>query len=99
MKLSICTDSSRSRAIETTIGSKCANTSISVSGSGFCKITLTANSDRLAYIDPVAVGILEHKSAQTVVLVLNALDDAQSLLPANRVQRIDVVHHHMRDIE
>lgn len=35
-----------------------------------------ANSDRLAYIYAVAVGILEHEGPQTVVLVLNALDDA-----------------------
>jgi hypothetical protein len=44
-------------------------------------------------------GFLEHKSPQPVFLVLNAFDDAQPLALADGVERIDVVHHHMRDVE
>ena len=99
MKLSIPTDANSSRAIQSKEASIFSNTSTSLSGSGFKKFTCRANSDRLANIYPVAVGVLEHKRAQTVVLVLDALDDAQSVPLADRVERIDVVHHHVRDVE
>lgn len=55
--------------------------------------------NRLANVNTVAVGVFKHVGPQSVVLVLKALEDSQPILPANRVQGIDIVDHQVDNIE
>ena len=55
--------------------------------------------NNLPHIDAVAVRVFKNKGAQAIILVLQALDDAQPVALAERVQRIDIAYHHMRHVE
>jgi hypothetical protein len=55
--------------------------------------------DHLAYIDTIAVRVLEYECSQAVVLVLKALDYPRPMSFANSVERINVIHHQVGNIE
>jgi hypothetical protein len=59
----------------------------------------TDGSNRLADINAIAVWILKDKGTQAIVFVLEAFDDLQASLLHEAMQMVDVLDHHMRDIE
>jgi len=57
------------------------------------------NLDRLSDVYAVPVSVLEDEGAQTVIFILKAFDDAQSLSLTYSMKGIDVLYHHMSHIE
>lgn len=63
------------------------------------RLRLGVSLDHLAYIDTIPVRVLEYECSQAVVLVLKALDDPRAMSFANGVERINVIHHQVGNVE
>ncbi|MBB3559008.1 hypothetical protein FHX06_000305 [Rhizobium sp. BK512] len=55
--------------------------------------------DYLSDVDTVPVDVFKDESTQAIILVLQVFDDPCAMLLANRMQRIDIVHQQVGNVE